>query len=73
VADIADEVVVDAVRIYRGGLVVGMPTGVNVVPWDAAADAVVRSSDKLRAEPRFRQTIAKGVTPSEAFRRVGVL
>ncbi len=47
----ADEVVVDAARICRGDLVVGDADGVIVVPWDAASDAVARTSDKL---PRSR-------------------
>ncbi len=68
-----EPVELDGVRIERGDLVVGDEDGVVVVPTTLRNDVIARALAKDTDENRFRQAVAEGVKPSEAFRRYGTL
>lgn len=63
----------DGVTVHPGDLVVGDSDGVVVVPRDRAAEVVDAALAKRRGELDFRAAVADGSSPTEAYRRFGVL
>lgn len=64
---------IDGVTICPGDLVVADDDGVVIVPEALIDDVVTAALEKRKGEDRFRRAVRDGVSPSEAFRRFGVL
>jgi len=73
VIDVDVPVEIDRVVFAPGDLVFADLDGVVVVPRDVEQEVIQRAWDKVHAENVVRQSIAEGMTATEAYRRYGVL
>jgi 4-hydroxy-4-methyl-2-oxoglutarate aldolase len=73
VIDIDVPVEIDGVRFSPGDLVIADADGIVVVPQAAEAEAIAAAWQKVHAENAVRDSIAGGMTATEAFRKFGVL
>ncbi len=64
---------IDGVPVEPGALVVGDEDGVVVVPPDVEEEAIAAAREKGARESEFRDAVARGMPPSEAYERFGVL
>ena len=68
-----EPIVVDGVEVRRGDLVVADDDGVAIVPAELEADVVAAALAKASDEGLFRDAVAAGALPSEAYARFRVL
>jgi 4-hydroxy-4-methyl-2-oxoglutarate aldolase len=64
---------IDGVLVEPGSLVVGDEDGVVVVPPDVEREVVTAAREKGEKESAFRDAVAAGMPPSEAYEKFGVL
>ena len=68
-----EPVEIDGVLVEPGALVVADEDGVVVVPIDVEEAVVAAAHEKAAKESEFRNAVATGMLPSEAYERFGVL
>jgi regulator of RNase E activity RraA len=68
-----EPVEIDGVLVEPGALVVGDEDGVVVVPSDVEGEVVSAAREKGARESDFRDAVAGGMPPGEAYERFGVL
>jgi regulator of RNase E activity RraA len=73
VVDLDVPVEIEGVRFSPGDLVIADADGIVVVPQEVEREAISAAWEKVNAENVVRDSIAAGMTASEAFRRYGVL
>ena len=73
VIDIDVPVEIDGVQFSPGDLVIADVDGIVVVPQHVEVDAIAAAWEKVHAENVVRESIAGGMTASEAFKKYGVL
>jgi regulator of RNase E activity RraA len=64
---------IDGVHIMPGDLIVADIDGCVVVPLDLLSKVTELVAEKTQGESQFRQAVAEGMSPSEAFAKFGVL
>ena len=64
---------IDAVTIEPGALIVADEDGVVVVPPDVEEQVLGAAADKAARESGFKDAVAAGLSPTEAYDRFGVL
>jgi 4-hydroxy-4-methyl-2-oxoglutarate aldolase len=64
---------IDGVTIEPGVLIVADEDGVVVVPHDVEEEVLAAAADKAAKESGFKEAVASGLSPSEAYERFGVL
>jgi regulator of RNase E activity RraA len=73
VIDVDVPVEIDGVRFSPGDLVIADADGIVVVPQEVEAEAISAAWEKVSAENVVRDSIASGMTATEAFKKYGVL
>jgi regulator of RNase E activity RraA len=73
VIDLDVPVEIDGVRFSPGDLVIADADGIVFVPQAAEVEAISAAWDKVHAENTVRDSIAAGMSATEAFRKYGVL
>ncbi|MFV2067234.1 MAG: RraA family protein [Pirellulales bacterium] len=73
VIDVDVPVEIDGVLFSPGDLVIADDDGVVVVPQAVEEEVIRRAWEKINAEDTVRDSIRKGMTATEAFRKYGVL
>jgi 4-hydroxy-4-methyl-2-oxoglutarate aldolase len=73
VIDLDVPVEIEGVRFSPGDLVIADSDGIVVVPQSAEAEAIAAAWQKVHAENTVRDSIASGLSATDAFRKYGVL
>ena len=73
VIDYRAEIDVEGVQVRPGDLVVGDLDGVLVIPSAIEEEVIESAVEKMRAEDVVRDSIASGMSASQAFAKYGVL
>src|SRR5262245_1153677 len=73
VIDIEIPIEIAGVIFSPGDLVIADADGIVVVPQSVEADAIHSAWDKVHAENTVRDSIARGMTATDAFKKYGVL
>jgi regulator of RNase E activity RraA len=68
-----DPLVLGGVAVAAGDLVVADDDGVVIVPEAVGAEALARAREKASRESGFRKAVRRGMLPSAAYERFGVL